>query len=136
MSSQTRSKTSTPTETTAPQNLGELIALDPRELTIHPGNDRDPGDIQDLAASIAGLGVLLPLLLDGNRQVIAGKRRRLAAIEAGLNTVPCIVRPDLTVEDSDQIAQAEQVMRMLGENTHRRGLSLDPWAHWLGGLGL
>lgn len=95
------------------------IPLD--RLRPHPGNvRRDLGDLGDLAASIAGSGILEPLLVtrpdpDGFFTVVAGHRRLAAAQAAGtVATAPCVVR-DLT--------EAEQIETMLVENLQRTEIS-------------
>ena len=79
-----------------------LLELDPRELAENPRNPRtDLGDLAELIASIAGSGVLEPLIVTPNDAdtpaayvLLFGHRRRAAAIAAGLATVPCDVRPE------------------------------------------
>lgn len=79
--------------------------------------DDDAEALDELAASIAEIGVLQPLVVrraGGAWEVVAGRRRLAAARQAGLADVPCIVR-DLTDEEAADIA--------LVENMHRRDLS-------------
>lgn len=104
----------------------DVAWLDPRDIAEHPWNVRgDVGDITGLTASIAAQGVLEPLVvvpLDaGGHQLVAGARRRAAAIAADLEMVPCIVRRDLAGADDAEVA--EQVAAMLAENVHRGSLS-------------
>lgn len=79
--------------------------------------DEDADALAELAASVATLGVLQPLVVrttvDG-WEVVAGRRRLAAARIAEMETVPCIVR------DLDD-ARAFDVA--LAENMHRRALS-------------
>jgi ParB family chromosome partitioning protein len=73
--------------------------------------------LEELAASIAQLGVLQPLLVrpvEGGYQLIAGERRWRAAQRAGLASVPAIVR------GSDDVSAVEQA---LVENLHRDDLT-------------
>lgn len=97
----------------------EIVWLDPAALTADPANPRaDVGDVTDLAASIASLGVLQPLIVtpDGDRhRIVTGHRRRAAAITAGLAAVPCVVCADLTGADT--------LARQLVENIHRAALT-------------
>ncbi|MGH8792118.1 MAG: ParB/RepB/Spo0J family partition protein [Stackebrandtia sp.] len=98
----------------------EIIHIDPCKLVPNDLNLRDDvGDVSDLATSIEVLGLLQPLTVVDDRQreahvVVAGHRRRAAAIEIGLETVPCIVAADAEA--------AGQIASMLGENLPRRGL--------------
>jgi ParB family chromosome partitioning protein len=65
--------------------------------------------------------VLEPLIVtpagDGGRMLLFGHRRRAAAVEAGLATVPCDVRAEYAGRSAEQIAD------MLAENLHRRDLT-------------
>jgi ParB family chromosome partitioning protein len=102
-----------------------LEQLDPRNLTEHPRNARtDLGDLTGLIASITAQGVIEPLTVaptaDGGHIVIAGHRRRAAAIAAGRDTVPCVVRRDLQAVDDEHLV--EQLGAMLSENVHRQNL--------------
>lgn len=55
---------------------------------------------------------------DGAMRILAGHRRARAAISAGIEAVPCLVRGDLVAAEGDQLAAA------LAENTTR--VDLDP----------
>jgi ParB/RepB/Spo0J family partition protein len=99
-----------------------LLALDPRGLLDNPHNPRtDLGDLTELTASIRAVGVLEPLIVtptdDGGHLLLFGHRRRAAAIEAGLVTVPCDVREEYAEKSAEQLAD------MLAENLHRRDLT-------------
>lgn len=76
----------------------QISMLPVGQIRQHPKN-RDPGDVTDLVESVIKLGVLEPLLVralgDDEWELIAGGRRRLAAEQAGLMFVPCIIRDDL-----------------------------------------
>ena len=68
------------------------------EVVPNPHQPRvhfDEESLGELAASIAQLGVLQPVLVrrvDDRYQLIAGERRWRAARRAGLTTVPAVVR--------------------------------------------
>lgn len=88
---------------------------------------RDVGDVSELAASIREHGVLQALVAypdpadPGRLVMIAGHRRRAAAVRAGLAEVPVDVRPAPAADD--RAAAAEQILAMLAENLQREGLS-------------
>jgi ParB/RepB/Spo0J family partition protein len=99
-------------------------------VTLIPLDDLDPaddnlrgpvGDVTDLARSIAGIGVVEPLLVcpidgqAGRYRIVAGHRRHAAARRAGVASVPCIVR---TMTD------AERIEVMLVENLQRATLGV------------
>lgn len=95
----------------------EYLPLDRLTIGEDVRLDEDTEALEELAASIADLGVLQPLVVrlavDG-WEVVAGRRRLAAARIADLDAVPCIVR-DL---DDDRAFDAA-----LAENLHRRSLS-------------
>lgn len=101
--------------------------LDPGLLVSHPRNVRGSlGDLTGLTASIREQGVLEPLLVVpfvGNYVIVAGHRRAAAAIEAGLQTVPCLVRADVSVDSDTDADTAKEIAAMLAENLHREGLT-------------
>jgi ParB family transcriptional regulator, chromosome partitioning protein len=69
--------------------------------------------IAELAASIKSKGVLQPLLVKKagtGYQLIAGERRLRAALKAGLQTVPVIVK-DVSEQDLREIALIENLQR-------------------------
>jgi ParB family chromosome partitioning protein len=78
----------------------------------------EPGDVAGLAATIAERGLLQPLGVvpagQGRYRVVYGGRRRAAAIQLGLERVPCIV---LDADDPDLL------LRQLIENVQRQDLN-------------
>ncbi len=74
----------------------------------------DPGNLDDLTASIREHGVLQPVLvrpLTGNRyQLVAGERRWRAAIAAGLDAIPAMIE-DVDDETALEIAIIENLQR-------------------------
>jgi ParB family chromosome partitioning protein len=109
--------------------LLDVALLDPAELAAHPRNVRaDLGDLTGLTASIAAQGVIEPLTVivldDGSYQMVAGHRRAAAAVAAGLDRVPCVIRRDLSIDVDDDRTQAEHVGAMLAENLQRADLTV------------
>ncbi len=105
----------------SPATTTQVVYRDPKALVANPANVRSElGKVTDLAQSIAAIGVLEPIILvpteDGGEAILAGHRRTAAAIEAGLDQVPCIIRPDLA-------SGVESVTAMLVENLRRKDLS-------------
>lgn len=99
---------------------GEIqhVALD--KIVRNPAQPRtqfDPTTIHELATSIRERGVLQPVLVrpsGGAFQIVAGERRFLAAREAGLETIPAIVR---------QFTDREALLIALIENVQRENLN-------------
>jgi ParB family chromosome partitioning protein len=97
----------------------QLLYLDPRQLEADPDGVReDPGDVAGLAATIAERGMLQPLgvvaIAGGHYRVVYGGRRRAAAVQLGLERIPCIV---LDSDDPDLL------LRQLIENVQRQDLN-------------
>ena len=87
------------------------------ELDPNPDQPRrtfSPESISQLADSIREQGVLQPLLVapagGGRYMIIAGERRYRAGREAGLETLPCIVK-DIDVIRQREIALIENLQR-------------------------
>ena len=91
------------------------------KIQVNPNQPRrefDPVALQELADSIAEIGIIQPVTLrqmdDGNYQLIAGERRFRASQLAGLTSIPAYIR---TADD-------ENVMEMaLIENIQREDLN-------------
>ena len=96
--------------------IGRLIPVE--DIEPNPDQPRQAlGDLAELTASIREKGILEPLLVrrvGGRFEIIAGERRYRAAIEAGLEEVPCVIR-----ESSD----AEMMELALVENLQRKDLT-------------
>ncbi|MEZ5408398.1 MAG: ParB/RepB/Spo0J family partition protein [Acidimicrobiales bacterium] len=89
-----------------------------RPNTYQPRVDFDEGELDELAASVAAVGVLQPVLVRrvdiGRYELVAGERRWRAAQRAGLTHVLALVR-----EVGDRQALEEAVV----ENLHRSDLN-------------
>jgi len=96
--------------------IGEHIPVD--SLVPNPQQPRQLFDaIDELVASIKEVGVLEPLLVrrtPEGYQIVSGERRYRAAVDAGLDRVPCIV---LDVDEAQVLTIA------LIENLQRQDLS-------------
>jgi ParB family chromosome partitioning protein len=109
------------TETSPRQEAGRPREIPIDQIERNPFQTRtrfDEHQLQELAASIAAMGVVQPILVrplpDGRFQLIAGERRWLASQQAGKATIPAMVRP---VSD-------EQAMEMtIVENLQRADLN-------------
>jgi ParB family chromosome partitioning protein len=81
---------------------------------FQPRHTFEPEAIADLAASIAQKGVLQPLIVreagDGGWEIVSGERRWRAAQQAGLSSVPVIVR-QVDERDLLEIALIENLQR-------------------------
>src|SRR5215212_2994792 len=98
----------------------ELIRPNPAQ----PRTRFDPESIKRLAASMADAGVVQPLIVrplgDGRYELIAGERRWRAAREAGLQSLPAVVRDE---------EEARRLQTALIENMAREDLNPVDAAH-------
>ena len=94
--------------------------LDPRRLLVDVNIRTDAQLDKAFIASIKEHGVLVPITAvrttAGEVRVRFGHRRTLAAIEAGLATVPVEIIGD---EATDDAAQMERILTQHAENAHR-----------------
>jgi len=93
--------------------IGKSIKID--QLEPNPYQPRkDYGDLEELAKSIKGIGIIEPLIvrpLEENKyQIICGERRYRAALLAGLKEVPCIEK-EIDEREMLEIALIENLCR-------------------------
>jgi ParB family chromosome partitioning protein len=98
-----------------------LIRVDPREIVPNPRQPRthfNEDDLAELVHSVREFGVLQPVVVrqnaEGQYELIMGERRTRAAREAGLDSIPAILRE---TADEDLLRDA------LLENLHRSQLN-------------
>ncbi len=90
--------------------------VDVSDLQVSPYQPRkylDPEALAELASSVAQKGILQPLLvrpLEQGYEIVAGERRFQAAKQAGLKSVPVLVR-DLDNQETLEIAIIENLQR-------------------------
>src|SRR4051812_13201047 len=94
------------------------IPLD--RLVPNPAQPRrvlDAAKLGELAADIAGQGILQPILVrplgDGRYEIVAGERRYRAAGMAGLTTIPALIRT---------MSADEALLATISENEQREDL--------------
>ncbi len=96
--------------------VGRMLPIE--DIDPNPNQPRQAmGDLSELTASIREKGVLEPILvrpLGARFQIMAGERRYRAAVEAGLDEIPAIIR---------QTSDAEVMEIALVENLQRQDLS-------------
>src|SRR5690348_1558324 len=89
----------------------EIKRIQPNKL--NPRLKFSKAGLDDLAASIRQYGILEPILVrpvNGHFEVVVGERRYRAAQQAGLDTVPVIIR-DYTDDEVMEINLVENVQR-------------------------
>jgi len=80
------------------------------ELTANPRNARTHGksQIDKLAKAIKAFGFINPVIIDGKGKILAGHGRLQAALQLGLDEVPCVM--------ADHLTEAQQRAYMLADN--------------------
>ena len=98
-----------------------LIHIDPNTIVPNPRQPRtnfDPDELAELVHSVREFGVLQPVVVrdrgDGTYELIMGERRTRASREAGLDSIPAIVR---------DTADEHLLRDALLENLHRSQLN-------------
>lgn len=98
-----------------------LVHIDPHSIVPNPRQPRtnfDPEDLAELVHSVREFGVLQPVVVraneDGEYELIMGERRTRAAREAGLTSIPAVVR-----ETADEHLLRDALL----ENLHRSELN-------------
>lgn len=103
-------------EKPVPQVTAQPLRVPIAEITTNPNQPRKKFNeerLQELAASIKEKGVLQPLLvrrMDGGYELIAGERRLRAAMQAGLETVPIVLK-NVDERERQEIALIENIQR-------------------------
>lgn len=99
-------------------NYAELPITSIQPNPQQPRTVFDEEALAELTFSIKEIGLLQPVVVrvrtDGNYELIAGERRLRASKEAGLDTIPAIIR---NTDDADMLRDA------LLENLHRANLN-------------
>jgi len=98
-----------------------LVYIDPKDIVPNPRQPRtnfDADDLAELVHSVREFGVLQPVVVraaeDGTYELIMGERRTRAAREAGLESIPAVVR---------DTADEHLLRDALLENLHRSELN-------------
>lgn len=69
------------------------------ELTPYENNPRNNDEaVKYVAESIKEFGFKVPMVIDSNNVIVCGHTRYKAAMELGMEEVPCIIADDLTEE--------------------------------------
>lgn len=96
--------------------MAEIVQVPIQKLKVgahHLRADLAGDALDELAASIRRLGVIVPLLVSADGDsfvVIAGHRRYAAAGMVGLQSVPCCVREG-SIQDATEVSIAENLFR-------------------------
>lgn len=97
-------------------NVLQIDEID--NFTDHPYMVRDDAKMDELIDSIENYGIMVPCIVrpkdNGRYEMIAGHRRKHAALRAGITQLPCIVRKlsddEATILMVDSNSQREQLL--------------------------
>lgn len=81
------------------------------EITVAEERQRKNIDTSDLEPSIAKHGVIQPIIIDQERNLIAGERRYRASQALGLPDIPCRFFEDLSITEAKIIELEENLKR-------------------------
>jgi len=103
---------------------------------FQPRRSFDDAKLDELAVSIRNQGIIQPLVVrpkEGNYELIAGERRWRAAMKAGLDEVPVVVR-EASDQEALQLALVENLQRedlnaIEEANGYRRLQEEFSWSH-------
>ena len=78
-----------------------IVYKTPDELTPYENNPRNNDDaVAAVASSIRQFGWKVPLVIDKDGVIITGHTRYKAALELGIDRIPCVIADDLTDEQA------------------------------------
>lgn len=116
------------------ENSGELPVKDLIPNPFQPRKNFDPEKMQELVNSIKESGVIQPLIVRkaGNKyEIVAGERRWRAAQEAGLTTVPAVIRKykdatmmEVALVENLQRSDLDPLEEALGIQAMMKGLNM------------
>lgn len=96
-------------------NVLQIDEID--NFTDHPYKVRDDAKMDELVDSIENYGIMVPCIVrpkdNGRYEMIAGHRRKHAALRAGITQLPCIVR---------KLSDDEATILMVDSNSQREPL--------------
>ena len=104
-------------ESRAEAQLEKVVTLNPADITDfpnHPFKVKQDEAMAEMVDSVRQYGVLVPALVrpkaDGDYEMVAGHRRKCAAMLAGITEMPCIVR-NLTDDEATIIMVDSNLQR-------------------------
>ncbi len=105
-------ETSSNISNTDPINLIDTLQITyirPTKLKAHPDNPRkhSPKQVKQIAHSIRTFGFKFPVLVDKEKQIIAGHGRMMACKQLGIEQVPTIQVDDLSKEQARALMIAD-----------------------------
>ena len=104
-------------ESRAEAQLEKVVTLNPADISDfpnHPFKVKQDEAMAEMVDSVRQYGVLVPALVrpkaDGGYEMVAGHRRKCAAMLAGITEMPCIIR-NLTDDEATIIMVDSNLQR-------------------------
>lgn len=82
-----------------------------RDIKVNKRFRKDYGNIDDLVKSIQDKGILQPITLNKNLELMAGGRRYIAAVRCELTTIPALIRDTFDEIDLREVELIENIFR-------------------------
>lgn len=89
----------------------QRIKLPLTDILVEDRQRKDYGDIEELAQSIARLGLIQPIVIDQNKRLIAGGRRLEAHIHLKRETIDVVYRETLHKDELYELELEENIQR-------------------------
>lgn len=94
----------------------EIVEKKVGELKAYENNPRkNDNAVEAVANSIREFGFKVPIVIDSNDVIVCGHTRLKAAIQLGMETVPCIIANDLSKEQIRAFRLADNKTNELAE---------------------
>lgn len=94
------------------KNSEKILNISISEITPYEGAHHTEATVELLKTSITNYGITQPIILDKNKNILAGNAVYKAAKELGMTEIPCVVKKDLS---DDEIAQYRIADNKTGE---------------------
>ena len=111
----------------------EIVEKKVGELKAYENNPRkNDNAVEAVANSIREFGFKVPIFIDSNDVIVCGYTRLKAAIQLGMETVPCIIANDLTDEQIKAFRLADNKTNELNEvlpNMNPTAENIAKWIH-------
>lgn len=94
----------------------KIISVDVNSLIPYENNPRQNDDaVQYVAESIKQFGFKIPIIIDKENIIVAGHTRLKAAMQIGMEKVPCIIADDLNEEQIKAFRLADNKVAEISE---------------------
>ena len=122
-------------ESRAEAQLEKVVTLNPADISDfpnHPFKVKQDEAMAEMVDSVKQYGVLVPALVrpkaDGGYEMVAGHRRKCAAMLAGITEMPCIIRnltdDEATIIMVDSNLQRETILPSEKAFAYSRAMSM------------